>query len=108
MKKFPYPFASFGIILLMVGSIPGTLSAQSSTQSPTPAGPTPSEPATACPDLKDTLEQLKDPARINEQELQEELADLQEKIAKEVEMNAPQIAKLQGLSARMAGHQGEW
>jgi C-terminal processing protease CtpA/Prc len=108
MKKFPYPFASFGIILLMVGSIPGTLSAQSSTQSPIPAGPTPSEPATACPDLKDTLEQLKDSARINEQELQEELADLQEKIAKEVEMNAPQIAKLQGLSARMAGNQGEW
>jgi C-terminal processing protease CtpA/Prc len=112
MKKFPYPFASFGIMLLMVGSIPGTLSAQSSTQSPIPAGPTavptPSEPATACPDLKDTLEQLKDSARINEQELQEELADLQEKIAKEVEMNAPQIAKLQGLSARMAGNQGEW
>jgi|ERR1700693_734393 len=112
MKKFPYPFASFGIMLLMVSSIPGTLSAQSSTQSPIPAGPTaaptPSEPATACPDLKDTLEQLRDSARINEQELQEELADLQDKIAKEVEMNAPQIAKLQGLSARMAGHQGEW
>src|SRR5580658_9252657 len=108
MKKFPYPFTGLGIMLLMVASLPGTLSAQSSTQSPIPASPTPSVPPTACPDLKDTLEQLKDSARINEQELQEELADLQEKIAKEVEMNAPQIAKLQGLSARMAGNRGEW
>src|ERR1700691_5294930 len=112
MKKFPYPFASFGIMLLMVGSMSGTLRAPSSTESPTrpsqAARATPSVPATACPDLKDTLEQLKDSARINEKELQEELAGLQEKIAKEVEMNAPQIAKLQGLSARMAGNQGEW
>ncbi len=112
MKKFPYPLASLGIMLLMVGSMPGTLKAQSPTQSPTSAGPaaasTPSEPATACPDLKDSLEQWKDSVRINEQELQEPLADLQEKIAKEVEMNAPQIAKLQGLSARIAGNQGEW
>jgi serine protease Do len=108
MKKFPYPFTGLGIMLLMVASLPGTLSAQSSTQSPIPASPTPSEPATACPDLKDTLEQLKDSTRINQQELQGELADLQEKIAKEVEMNAPQIAKLQGLSARMAGNPGEW
>ncbi len=112
MKKFPYLFASFGIMLLTVGSMPAALRAQSSTQSPSPANQaataTPSEPATACPDLKDTLEQLKDSARINEQELQEQLADLQEKIAKEVEMNAPQIAKLQGLSARMAGNPGEW
>src|ERR1700728_996849 len=108
MKKFPYSFESLGIMLLMVGSMPGTLRAQSSTQSPTPATSSPSEPARACPDLSNTLEQLKDSARINGQELQEQLADLQEKIAKEVEMNAPQIAKLQSLSARMAGNQGEW
>src|ERR1700683_2954166 len=108
MKKFPYPFTGLGIMLLMVASLPGTLSAQSPTQSPLPASPPPREPATACPDLKDTLEQLKDSTRINQQELQGELADLQEKIAKEVEMNAPQIAKLQGLSARMAGNPGEW
>src|ERR1700728_3681027 len=108
MKKFPYSFESLGIMLLMVGSMPGTLRAQSSTQSPTPATSSPSEPARACPDLSNTLEQLKDSARINGQELQEQLADLQEKIAKEVEMNAPQIAKLQGLSARMAGNPGEW
>jgi serine protease Do len=108
MKKFPYPFTSLGFMLLLVASLPGTLGARSSTQSLTPASSTPSEPATAGPDLKDTLEQLKDSTRINQQELQAELADLQEKIAKEVEMNAPQIAKLQALSARMAGNQGEW
>ncbi len=37
-----------------------------------------------------------------------QIANLQEEIAKEVEMNAPELAKLQGLSARIAGNQGEW
>jgi serine protease Do len=112
MKRFPYPLASLGIMLLMVGSMPIALRAQSSTEVPTPANQaaraTPCVPPTACRDLKDTLEQLKDSTRINDQELREQLADLQVKMAKEVEMDAPQIAKLQGLSARMAGNQGEW
>jgi len=112
MKKFPYSSASLGIMLLMVGSMPGTLSGQPQTQSKTPAGAPAasalSEPAAACQDSKSSLEQLKDSARINEQELQGQIANLQEKIAKEVEMNAPEIAKLQGLSARIAGNQGEW
>jgi hypothetical protein len=80
MTKFPYSFGSLGIMLLMVGSMPGTVRAQSSTESPTPpsqgATATPSVPATACPDSKETLEQLKDSTRINEQEMQEQLADL--------------------------------
>jgi S1-C subfamily serine protease len=53
------------------------------------------------------MEQLKDSARISQQELQEQVSSLQ-KMAKEVEMNSPELAKLQGLSARLAGNQDQW
>ncbi len=56
MKKLLCSSASLGIMLLMVGSMPGTLSGQPQTQSKTPAAapaaPSLPEPAAACPDSK--------------------------------------------------------
>jgi len=95
-------------MLLMVGSLPVTLSAQSQTQSQTPAASSaPSGSTDACLNSKSLMEQLKDSARISQQELQEQVSSLQ-KMAKEVEMNSPELAKLQGLSARLAGNQEQW
>jgi len=97
-------------LLLALGSAPGTLNGQSQTQgktpAATPASPVPSGPAESCPDSKTLTEQLGNATRTNEQELQAQLANLQDKIAKEVEMSAPELRKLQSLSAQVAGR--EW
>jgi serine protease Do len=106
MKNLPYSFASLGVMFLMVGSVPVTLSGQSQTQNQTPAVAPPGS-VDACLNSKSLMEQLKDSARINDQELQEQVSNLQ-KMAKEVEMNSPELAKLQGLSARIAGNQDQW
>jgi serine protease Do len=106
MKNLPYSLASLGVMLLMVASMPVTLSGQSQTQNQTP-DVAPSGSVDACLHSKTLMEQLKDSARINEQELQEQVSNLQ-KMAKEVEMNSPELAKLQGLSARIAGNQEQW
>jgi S1-C subfamily serine protease len=53
------------------------------------------------------MEQWNHSARISQQELQEQVSNLQ-KMAKEVEMNSPELAKLQSLSARIAGNQDLW
>ena len=99
-----------GVLLLALGSAPGTLNGQSQTQgktpAATPASPVPSGPAEACPDSKRLTELLTNATRTNEQELQAQLANLQDKIAKEVEMSAPELRKLQSLSAQVAGR--EW
>src|ERR1700693_3123859 len=110
MKNLPYSLASLGLMLLMVGSMPVTLSGQSQTQNqtPAPAGVTgPSGSVDGCPNSKSLMEQSKDSARISQQELQEQVSNLQ-KMAKEVEMNSPELAKLQSLSARIAGNQDRW
>src|SRR5271169_6290275 len=98
MKNFACSnFAFAGVLLLALGSTPGTLSGQSPTQDKTPAGspasPAPSASADACPDSKTLTEQLSKATRTTEQELQAQLANLQEKIRKEVEMSAPEIGK---------------
>lgn len=113
MKNFACSNLAFaGVLLLALGSTPGTLNGQSQTQgktaTATPVSPVAPEPASACPDSKTLTEQLSETTRTTEQELQAQLANLQEKIAKEVEMNAPELGKLQSLSAQFAGKQGEW
>lgn len=113
MKNFAWSNLAFaGVLLLALGSTPGTLNGQSQTQGKIPAdsvaSPTPSGSAEACLDSKILTEQLRDVTRTTEQELQAELATLQEKIAKEVEMNAPEIGKVQNLSAQLAGKQDQW
>jgi serine protease Do len=113
MKKFACSNLAFaGVLLLALSSAPGTLNGQSQTQGKTPsaapASPIPSGPADACIDSKTLTEQLSKATRTTEQELQAQLANLQEKIAKEVEMGAPELGKLQSLSAQLAGKQNQW
>jgi serine protease Do len=99
-----------GVLLLALGSAPGTLNGQSQTQgktpAATPASPVLSGPVQACPDSKTLTELLSNAKRTTEQELQLQLANLQDEIAKEVEMSAPELGKLQSLSAQVAGR--EW
>jgi serine protease Do len=109
MKNFACSnFAFAGVLLLALGSTPGTLSGQSQTPDKNPAGsaasPAPSA-ADTCLDSRTLMEQLNKATRTNEQELQAQLANLQEKIRKEVEMSAPEIGK-QSNSAELAGR--EW
>jgi serine protease Do len=101
-------FAFAGVLLLALGSTPGTLSGQSQDKAPagSPASPANSASADACLNSKTLMEQLSKATRTNEQELQAQLANLQEKIRKEVEMSAPEIGKQQSNSAELAGR--EW
>jgi serine protease Do len=111
MKNFAcLNFAFAGVLLLALGSTPGTLSGQSQTPDKNPAGspasPVNSASADDCLNSKTLMEQLSKATRTNEQELQAQLANLQEKIRKEVEMSAPEIGKQQSNSAELAGR--EW
>lgn len=113
MKKFACSILAFaGVLLLALGSTPGTLSGQSQTQDKTPsratASATPSGSVQTCLDTNKLTEQLSKATRINTQELQAQLANLQDKIAKEVEMSAPELGKLQSLSAQLAARQDQW
>ena len=79
MKGFVCSNLAFaGVLLLALGSTPGTLSGQSQTQGKTPSGstasPAASGPVEACPDSKTLTEQLNSATRTTEQELQEQLA----------------------------------
>ncbi len=108
MKNLPYSLASLGVLLFVVGSMPRTLKGQSQTQSNTPTtSAVQSGSADACLDSNTSMEQMKESARITEQELESQLAKLQD-MAKEAEMNAPEFAKLQGLSAQLAGNHEQW
>lgn len=113
MKDFACSNLAFaGVLLLALGSTPGTLHGQSQTPGKTsaaaPAAPTTSGSVDACLNSKILTEQLNNATRTTEQELQGQLANLQERIAKEVEMNAPELEKLQSLSAQLAGKQDQW
>jgi hypothetical protein len=110
MKNFGCSNLAFaGVLLLALGSTPGTLSGQSQTQDKAPAGspalPAPSAVDT-CLDSKTLMEQLNKATRTTEEELQAQLANLQAKIRREVEMSAPEIGKQQSNSAELAGR--EW
>ena len=108
MKNLPYSLASLGVLLFMVGSMPVTLKSQPQTQSKPPAtSAAPSPSADACLDSNGSMEQMRESSRITEQELESQLTKLQG-MAKEVEMNSPELAKLQGLSAQLAGNQDQW
>jgi serine protease Do len=111
MNSFGFSnLATAGVLLLTLGSTPGTLHGQTPTQPAKPAPPAalqqPSGLEQACQNLKLSTEQLQDLARTTQQELQSELAKLQNQV-KEAEMSAPELAKLQGLAAQLEGRQGD-
>jgi len=102
--------ASVGVLLLTLGSAPGTLNGQTPTQPAKPTPPaalqTPSGIEQACENLNLSTEQFQDLARTTQQELQSKLAKLQDQL-KEVKMSAPELGKLQSLAAQLEGKQGE-
>jgi serine protease Do len=115
MKNFRTSnIAGLSVLFLTLGMAPGALPGQNPEQnSPKPAtSATPNKPAGAadqsCQDLKAATEQFDGAMRINEQELQKQIETLQERFAKEAVMSSPELAKLQDLSARFEGKQGEF
>jgi serine protease Do len=110
--------AGLGVLFLTLGMAPGALPGQNPEQNTSkPATPaTPSTPSgapsgttdSACTNLKAATEQLSSETRINEQELQKQLATLQERLAKEAVMSSPELARLQNLSAQFEGKQSEF
>ncbi len=111
MNNFGFSdLATAGVLLLTLGSTPGTLHGQTPTQPAKPAPPaavhTPSGLEQACRNLNLSTEQFQDLARTTQQELQSELAKLQDQ-SKEAIMSAPELAKLQSLAAQLEGRQGE-
>ena len=111
MNNFRYSnFAGVGLLLLTLGSAPGTLNGQTPTQSAKAASPAavpaPSGLEQACKNLNLSTEQFQDLARTTQQELQLNLAKLQDQL-KEVKMSAPELGKLQSLAAQLEGKQGE-
>lgn len=84
-----------GVLLLALGALAGALQGQ-----------TANPPAAAAPvqhpsGLNYSMEQFQKDARTFEQNLQSELADMQERLAKEIEMGVPGLSKLQDLSAQL-------
>ena len=111
MKKFRTSnIASLGVLFLTLVAAPSALPGQNPEQNASkPATTTPGTTSgaadSACDNLKAATEQFDVRARINEQELQKQLATLQERLAKEAVMSSPQLAKLQNLSAQLEGKQ---
>jgi serine protease Do len=113
MKKFRTSnIASLGVLFLTLGTAPSALPGQNPEQNAskpatTAPGTTSGTTDSACDNLKAATEQFDVRARINEQELQKQLATLQERLAKEAVMSSPQLAKLQNLSAQFEGNAQE-
>ncbi len=109
--------AGLGVLSLALGTAPGALPGQTQEQSTSKPATSATSPLTTpvpsgaveqpCTNLKDAMEQFSDEARIIQQEMQGKLANLQERLAKEAAMSSPELARLQTLSAQLAGKQGE-
>ena len=112
MKRFGHlDFACLGVLLVILGITPGSLRGQSPSKPAPPASPAaPAAPVQHRADLNHSMEQFQDDARTFGQELQAQLADLSERLARaaqEVEMSSPGLNKLQDFSAQLDGKKQE-
>src|SRR5271154_2846416 len=129
MKHLPRTnLVGWSLLLLTMGMTPGALPGQTiertsertpqqTTNPPAPAAPsastaTPTTPvAPASPDeegcwrLELPLEQI---GRAVQQELRDDLAGLNERVRQEVEMNSPEMQRLQSLSVLLRANQGQF
>lgn len=112
--------AGWGLLLLIFGLSPNALPGQTQDQTtkPSPTAPsvvsptTPDTPDAGCVNRNLSMEQMEDELRnINggvNRELRENLAGLSERVRKEVEMNSPELQRLQSLSAQLRSNQGQF
>jgi serine protease Do len=126
----------WSLLLLTMGMTPGALPGQTTertpqqtTISPAPVAPSAPTPTPTTPVARDAgcwrlelpLEQIgnavrsigspidrADIGRAVQQELRENLADLNERVRQEVEMNSPEMQRLQNLSVQLRADQGQF
>jgi serine protease Do len=112
--------AGWGLLLLTFGLSPNALPGQTQDQTTKPSPAVPSAVSPAMPEAPDlgclntnlSMEQMEDELRnidrgVN-RELRENLAGLSERVRKEVEMNSPELQRLQSLSAQLRSNQGQF
>jgi serine protease Do len=112
--------AGWGLLLLCFGLSPTGLPGQTQDQTAKPAPTTPSSVTPTMPDAPEagcasgnlSMEQMEDAVRsidstVN-REMRENLAALSERVQKEVEMNSPELQRLQSLSAQLRSNQGQF
>lgn len=112
--------AGWGLLLLAFALTPNALPGQTQNQAAKPAPSTPSAVGSSMPSASDTecansdlsVEQMEDAVRSIDsrvsRELVRNLADLSERVQKEVEMNSPELQRLQSLSAQLRSNQGQF
>ncbi|MFZ3331138.1 MAG: PDZ domain-containing protein [Candidatus Acidiferrales bacterium] len=112
--------AGWGLLLLAFALTPNALPGQTQHQAAKPAPSTPSAVGSSMPSASDTecansdlsVEQMEDAVRSIDsrvsRELVRNLADLSERVQKEVEMNSPELQRLQSLSAQLRSNQGQF
>jgi serine protease Do len=112
--------AGWGLLFLTFGLSPNGLPGQTQNQTtkPSPTVPSavsptmPDAPGAGCLNRNLSMEQMEDELRnidrgVN-RELRENLAGLSERVRKEVEMNSPELQRLQSLSAQLRSNQGQF
>jgi serine protease Do len=112
--------ASWGLLILAFTLGPGALPGQTQNQTAKPVPTTPSAvapsasniPCAQCANSDFSVEQMEDAVRSIDsrvsRELAENLAGLSERVQKEVEMNSPELQRLQSLSAQLRSNQGQF
>jgi serine protease Do len=126
MKQLPrlkFACMSFLLLGLVAGLVVLPSLAQNQTPETVPVVPsvsspaTPANPAKGCEDLKLPMEQMERELRTIEcvtidgeiaQQMAKNLANLSERVQKEVEMSSPEMQRLQSLSAQLRDNQGQF
>src|SRR5580700_11985283 len=118
--KLDLNLAGWGLLLLTFGLSPNALPGQPQDQTANPSSTVPSAVSPATPHAPDegcanrnlSMEQMEDQLRSIDRgvnrELRENLAGLSERVRKEVEMNSPELQRLQTLSAQLRSNQGQF
>jgi S1-C subfamily serine protease len=109
-------FAGTSLLLfafaLGANALPGQTAKPASAAPSAATTATPNAPDGQCPNPNLSMEQMEDAvrcidSRVN-RELRENLAGLSERVQKEVEMNSPELQRLQSLSAQLRSNQGQF
>lgn len=98
--------AAFCAAVLGLGLGPSAVLAQTAKKPATSSAQgAPSSPGQKCSNLSVDAEQIR--AMLRNMQIEEKLSGLSQRLAQEEAMSSPEIAKLQNLSARLEGKEGE-